>query len=243
MAQDPLEHTGKQRRRADVPASQSGDPIHAGRQLFGATDTSEIGHDGSRYDLPRPLPIRMGSRHRWWIYAVFTALWVSGLLWLLFHYFVQVQGNFGPRPHPLEHWWLRLHGLAAMLTLIALGSVLPQHMRGAWEMARNRMRGTCLIIVMVWLTLTGYALYYFTTADNQAWLSLLHWLPGLAVPLLLWEHIRRGRNQARAGPAGVRSRQPGSAPAQRQPGFMTNADSPAAEGIQEPRPLGSRGVS
>lgn len=153
-------------------------------------------------------PIRLGRRHKWWVYSIFVALWCSGCVWLLLHYFLQVQGSFGPRPHPLQPWSLRLHGLAAMLSLLALGSVLPQHVHGAWTQARNRLPGGVLMLSMAWLTATGYALYYFVAAINTAWLSILHWLPGLVMPAVLWLHIRkgragqRGRCSSQSGPGG-----------------------------------------
>jgi len=148
--------------------------------------------------------VRLGNQHSRWLYAVFALLWLSGLAWILFHYFMQVPGNFGPRPHPLQHWWLRLHGLAAMLSLIALGSVLPHHVRGAWTLARNRMAGAVLMLVLIWLVCTGYALYYLVGAVGEDLLSLLHWIPGLLLPPVLWLHIRRGRARL-PGCAGTRN--------------------------------------
>lgn len=137
--------------------------------------------------------VRLGSAHSRWLYAAFILLWLSGVAWILFHYFMQVSGDFGPRPHPLQQWWLRLHGLAAMLSLVALGTVLPNHVRGAWTLARNRMAGAGLILILIWLVITGYALYYLAGAVSQDLLSLLHWIPGLLLPPALWLHIRRGR--------------------------------------------------
>jgi len=181
----------------------------------------------------RPPPVSLGTAHRRWIHSVFVVLWLSGLAWLLFHYFIQVEGTFGPRPHPLEHWWLRLHGLAAMLSLIALGSVLPQHVRGAWELARNRKPGASLTVVTAWLGLSGYALYYFASEANQAWLPLAHWIPGLILPLLLWEHIRRGRarvcrarHQTIAGT--YKGNRDGNGPARRPPPAHTETVTPSA---------------
>jgi len=146
-----------------------------------------------------PLPIRFGHRHRRALYGVFLGVWLSGALWLLFHYFFATQGEFGPTPNIMEKWWLRLHGLFAFAALVTVGSVLPVHARGAWQKNKNRATGVMMKSWVLWLAATGYALYYFSSEANEAWLPLLHWVVGLSLPLLLWTHIRRGR--ARSIPA------------------------------------------
>ncbi|OYW65218.1 MAG: hypothetical protein B7Y26_04685 [Hydrogenophilales bacterium 16-64-46] len=140
--------------------------------------------------------IRLGARHKQLAYATFALLWASGALWLLFHYFFGVEGDFGPEPHPLEKWWLRLHGLAAMLALVALGSLLTNHVRLAWQRNKNRNSGLPMLALTVWLATTGYALYYFSSDANAAWLPLLHWTVGLTLPAALAIHILAGRQRA-----------------------------------------------
>lgn len=142
-----------------------------------------------------PAPIRLGRRHKRVSMFTLALLWTSGALWLLFHYFLAVPGPFGAEPHPLEPWWLRLHGLAMMLALAVLGSLMVQHAPRAWQLRRNRGLGTALTTGSVWLAASGYALYYFRSDANVAWLPLLHWIPGLCLPLLLTLHIRTGRRR------------------------------------------------
>ncbi len=148
-----------------------------------------------------PLPIRLGNRHKRLLYAVIGALWASGALWLLFHYFLRVEGDFGPEAHPLEAWWLRLHGLAAFAALVAIGSILPIHARRAWQLNKNRRSGLMMKLYFLWLALTGYALYYFLSESSEAWLPLAHWIPGLALPLAALSHIRLGRRRSARPPA------------------------------------------
>lgn len=151
-----------------------------------------------------PLPIRLGQRHRRILQGIFFGTWLSGTLWLLFHYFLTSPGPFGFAPHPLEKWWLRLHGAFAFAILVAAGSVLPVHARTAWQRNRNRRTGLVLQICLAWLAATGYALYYFGGESTETWLPPLHWLPGLALPVVLALHVRLGR---RAGlPARYRHR-------------------------------------
>lgn len=144
-----------------------------------------------------PLPIRLPKPHKQAMYGVFILLWLSGALWLGFHYFLRSAGEFGEVAHPLEIWWLRVHGLMAFAMLVALGSVLPIHVRRAWHLHKNRWSGAGMMAVLLWLTLTGYALYYFSSDENEAWLPLLHWVVGLVLPLMLVWHIRQGRARSR----------------------------------------------
>lgn len=142
-----------------------------------------------------PQPIRLGNRHKRTLYGVILTLWASGALWLLFHYFLRVSGDFGDAAHPLESWWLRLHGLMAFASLVAIGSVLPIHARRAWQLNKNRRSGLAMKAYLLWLALTGYALYYFLSESNEAWLPLAHWIAGLALPLGGLMHIRLGRRR------------------------------------------------
>lgn len=140
--------------------------------------------------------IRLGTRHKKLLHAGFALLWLSGALWLAFHYFFRIEGEFGPEAHPLEAWWLRLHGLMAMAALVLAGSLAPNHIRLAWNRRKNHRSGLPMLALTVWLAATGYALYYFSSDDNAAWLPLLHWVAGLALPLILMLHLRLGRHRA-----------------------------------------------
>ncbi len=140
-----------------------------------------------------PIPLRLLPGQKKALYLGLGGLWVSGALWLAYHYFFPVNGPFGPTPNPLDPWWLRLHGLSLMVALLAVGSLLPHHAHRAWCLNKNRSQGFALLAVLTWLALTGYALYYFSSDSNQAWLPLAHWIPGLAMPLLLALHIVQGK--------------------------------------------------
>jgi hypothetical protein len=138
--------------------------------------------------------MRLSPRHRLWIYWSAAAVFATGALWLLFHYFVQVEGEFGPAPHPLEHWWLRLHGFAAMLCLVLVGTLLPIHIRRGWHQRRNVTAGLLLVGIALLLALSGYALYYFGGEQTRPWISLFHWVLGLVAPAAMVGHLVTGRS-------------------------------------------------
>ena len=142
-----------------------------------------------------PVPIRFTAPHKKFLYSIFSLLWLSGALWLVFHYFMRVPGEFGITPHPAEIWCLRLHGLMVFAVLVALGNVLSNHARRAWQLKKNRYSGLLMKVLLLWLAITGYALYYFASEGNENWLPVLHWGAGISVPLMLVSHIRMGRKR------------------------------------------------
>jgi len=137
--------------------------------------------------------MRLSTGHRWWIYWSSAALFATGALWLLFHHFVRTHGQFGETAHPLEIWWLRLHGGCAMLMLIVLGSLLPVHVRRGWHLRKNLLAGWTLGLLALLLIASGYALYYVGNEMTRPWISALHWALGLGAPLVLTWHVWRGR--------------------------------------------------
>ena len=152
----------------------------------------------------RAESIRLGPWHQGAVYGATAALAVSGIIWLVLHYFVATPGKYGPQIHPLEPWMLRLHGAAAMAGLIIYGSLLPVHIRRAWSVRRNIALGIGLVAFMLLLTVTGYLLYYAGDENTRPLISAAHWILGLAVPALLVWHIVSGRKLARTSETPVR---------------------------------------
>src|SRR5262245_38299982 len=117
--------------------------------------------------------MKLSTGHRRLVYWSGAGLFASGALWLVFHYFVRTQGQFGDTAHPLEIWWLRLHGASAMLVLVVVGSLLPVHMRRGWHQRKNLFAGCVLATLELWLIASGYALYYIeigrTSGRERGW--------------------------------------------------------------------------
>lgn len=137
--------------------------------------------------------MRLGKWHQGYLYLFSMLLVLSGALWLLFHYYVRMPGQFGDSPHLLEPWWLRIHGLSAAAFLIGFGSVLPGHVRRAWVGRRNRISGALFFTLLALLIATGYGLYYLGNDSVRDPVSLAHWLVGLGMPALMGCHIWLGR--------------------------------------------------
>jgi hypothetical protein len=123
---------------------------------------------------------------------------ITGCGWLLCHYVLAEMGDFGPLPHPQEGRWLELHGAAGMVALVLFGSLLTTHMRRAWAVRRGRASGGTLAGLFVLLTATGYGLYYVAGESFRAWISVVHWTVGLAIPMLLAAHVYTLRSKLRS---------------------------------------------
>lgn len=137
--------------------------------------------------------MRLGFWQQTYLYATGILLVLSGALWLLFHHFVRIPGEFGDRPHAIEPWLLVVHGLFAAAFLIGFGSVLPGHVRRAWYGRRNRISGSVFLVLLSVEVASGYALYYTGEETARALISALHWVVGLGMPALMGWHIWRGR--------------------------------------------------
>jgi len=125
--------------------------------------------------------------------GISLALLITGVLWLVFHYFVIVQRDFGESRHPMEGWWLRLHGATAMAFLVVLGSLLPVHIDRAWRSRKIRRTGVAVICIVIALVLTGYGLYYAGSEELRPWISAIHWGVGLIGAPALTLHVLVGK--------------------------------------------------
>jgi hypothetical protein len=118
-----------------------------------------------------------------------------GGLWLLFHYFFLEQGEFGPKIHPLEPWWLKLHGAFAFAAVWIFGLVWGAHVSRTWPGARRRWSGSLLTGAFAWLIVSGYLLYYVGNENARSVVSGLHWGIGLASPICFGLHRFRSRDR------------------------------------------------
>lgn len=139
------------------------------------------------------LSFRLERWQRRAIYATGAVLLASGVAWLVLRYFLRPVSEFGETVNPFEPWAMKLHGLAAMVALFFLGSLIHVHIRRALKSGRNLVTGWAMIATLLLLALTGYGLYYVAgEADRPLW-SAVHWIVGLAVAVLFVLHIVVGR--------------------------------------------------
>jgi hypothetical protein len=138
----------------------------------------------------RPELIRLKRWQRYFLYAVLALLFVSGVAWSYWNYFIASPGDF---EMTAKAWAIRIHGAAAMAILVLVGMLLSGHVRFAWRVRRNRANGSLFLGAFGILTITGYGLYYAGGETLRAWTSWIHVGVGLALPLFLILHIWLGR--------------------------------------------------
>lgn len=131
---------------------------------------------------------RLSRSTRIGIYTIGIGVWLSGVLWLLFHYFVLHLGPLGPTTSPLEPWWLKLHGAFAFAAIWIFGLQWRVHIPAGWSGGRRRLSGGLLAGFLAWLIVSGYLLYYVGGEQFRSTVSLAHWLIGLAAPIGFLAH-------------------------------------------------------
>lgn len=125
-------------------------------------------------------PLVMSARRRWTLYVTSFALWLSGALWIYFHYFGRKQGPFGFINSPWEHNLMVIHGAFSFAIVWYFGLLWNTHVTTGWWMHWRRRSGGTLAGVTMFLTLTGYGLYYIAGEKFRNWTSIAHWAVGLA---------------------------------------------------------------
>jgi hypothetical protein len=124
------------------------------------------------------------------------ALLLSGIAWLALHY---VLASGDGLPNPLEPWAMRVHGMAAIVAIFALGALSESHVPHGWRLsARNRWAGQrstgiALCSLGAALVASGYLLYYFAPDSIRPAVGWVHSLLGLAAAGILVQHRRARR--------------------------------------------------
>ncbi len=165
--------------------------------------------------------MRLSRTHARWVYGIGAALFASGLGWLWDHYLFAGSAEFGEAHAAFEIWWLRLHGAAAMVGLVALGSLFPGHIARAWRARLNRRSGLSMLCIAGLLVVTGYGLYYAGDEETRPWISMVHWNVGLAAAVGLAVHMLLGKRETQRpcaarspdGPGEAAASAPSTAPA------------------------------
>ncbi|HEX4697641.1 MAG TPA: hypothetical protein VH254_08210 [Candidatus Udaeobacter sp.] len=138
----------------------------------------------------RPDSIRLKRLQKYFLNAVLALIFLSGVAWAYWNYFVALPGDFETSA---KAWAMKIHGAAAMAVLVLIGMLLNAHVRFAWRAHRNRANGSIFLSAFAVLIITGYGLYYAGGERLRAWTSWIHLVIGLALPALLLVHILLGK--------------------------------------------------
>jgi hypothetical protein len=135
--------------------------------------------------------LRLKSSFRYAIYAGFAVLFLTGAGWFVADWlkdgdeiWQQVAANM-----------LMVHGGVAMLTLMALGALIPLHFLRAWRAGKNLVSGSIMAAFNAVLIVTAFGLYYLGSEAVRPWLSWIHIGAGLCIALMFPIHILLGRKR------------------------------------------------
>jgi hypothetical protein len=138
--------------------------------------------------------MRLGRWQKIAIYCSAATVGLSGLLWFVLHELAYDD------PGELAHLLLILHGASAYVVLLAVGSLLPVHVRAGWLLRRNLATGLAVIATISVLSITALMLYY-GSEEVQTPAKWVHLAFGISVLILFPAHAfvklnRRERTSA-----------------------------------------------
>ena len=144
-------------------------------------------------------PMKIARPYRIGLYVTGWGVWLTGVLWVLYHYFMRVKGPFGFKTNPLEEWWLISHGAFAVLATFLFGWMWSQHVVTGWDMRWRRRSGGTMAGVTIFLIVSGYLLYYIGNPDLLNWTAIAHWAIGIAALALFFVHWLSKSRPRRSG--------------------------------------------
>lgn len=122
---------------------------------------------------------RLPSVQRILLYAALILLLATGVAWEVLS------------PGPLASLLMKVHGGAAMLALVLLGTLIAHHIPAGWTSLKNRWSGVLLLAVLGWLVASGYLLYYSGSDALRSFASQSHLWVGVAAAVVVALHLRR----------------------------------------------------
>lgn len=124
--------------------------------------------------------MRLGPWQKLAVYGSAALVGLSGLLWFILHDLLDDPGE-------LAHSTLVLHGVSAYAALVAVGSLLPVHVRAGWLRRRNLVTGLAVIVTLSILGVTALMLYY-GSEEFQAPAKWVHLAFGIGAFILFPAH-------------------------------------------------------
>ena len=124
---------------------------------------------------------KMPSWQRSFVVSSMLACSISGCLYLLGHEFQIQRSTFG------NHNVLATHGIFAMIATLALGSVLPFHLKAGIKSKKKWLSGFSQLSFLAILLTTG-ALLYYGSAEMRDSVVITHWVVGLLFFLIFLLH-------------------------------------------------------
>ncbi|MBI1869574.1 MAG: hypothetical protein HYS07_00095 [Chlamydiae bacterium] len=126
------------------------------------------------------------------LYISMSLLFLTGLVAWIAYLGISPETETTGLLYLIRSTGLKIHGGMAMIVLIVLGALIPNHIVKSWKIKKNKPSGTILVSVLVVLILTGYFLYYSDEVLRNI-SSMIHIALGLLFPVFLVGHILSSR--------------------------------------------------
>lgn len=136
----------------------------------------------------KAIGLRLSQSQLYLVFGISAGVWLSGVVWLIYHYFMQIEGPFGFQKHPIEPLSLKVHGAFSFVSLWLFGTLWWTHVVRGWTANWRRWSGGSMVAAVAVLILSGWGLYYFVERNLREWTSLTHWVVGLASLGLFFIH-------------------------------------------------------
>ena len=114
---------------------------------------------------------------------------ITGLIYLLGHQFQIQRSTLG------THSILAAHGIAAMLATLALGSVMPFHIKAGYKSRKQLWCGFSQLGFLATLLISGALLYYGPEEARDITVDT-HWITGLLFLVIFILHSFKKLRQA-----------------------------------------------
>jgi hypothetical protein len=137
--------------------------------------------------------MQLGFWQKLAIFSTAAAVGISGLLWFVLHDVVAAASD---EMADITHLLLMVHGASSYALLVAIGSLLPVHVRSGWQRRRNLMTGLTVTIAMAVLGVTALLLYY-GGEEMHAPAKWLHLFVGFACLAVFPVHAFLGERSPR----------------------------------------------
>ena len=129
---------------------------------------------------------RLGKMPNWqrlFIISGMVTCSITGSLYLVGHQFQIQRSTLG------SHSVLAAHGIAAMIATLALGSVLPFHIKAGFKSKKKWWSGFSQLSFLAVLLISGALLYYGPEEIRDSVIDL-HWVVGLLFfTVFIWHGI------------------------------------------------------
>ena len=122
------------------------------------------------------------------LYLITLVMMASGLIWLYFDYFIEVQTEFGASHHPLQKWFLKIHGIGSAIFIFIFGMTYVLHVQKTLKDPERRKSGWANLIFWTLMIASGYSLLYLASDEIRDYVAIFHWGLGVLSVAVLFFH-------------------------------------------------------